>query len=150
MLTLKPKQQQAVEAANDPNIDTLFLFGTVGTGKTDIAAHIVISIAYKFPKTYWPVFRQNLTTAKKSVIPSYEIMLERMNLFEGVDYTFNRTDNFIKFTNGSIIPFIEADESKDRRGSKIKGINATGNHIDEADELTEMMLLGKVPARNWS
>ena len=139
MLTLKPKQQAAVDSVNDPSVDTLILFGTVGTGKTDVAAHIVISICHKFPKTYWPVFRANLTTAKKSIIPSYEIMLERMGLFEGVDYKFNRTESFIKFNNGSIIPFVEADESKDRGGKKIKGMNATGNHIDEADELTLSM-----------
>lgn len=140
MLKLSQKQQQAVQAVNNPDIDTLVLFGTVGTGKTDIAAHIIISICLKFPKSYYPVFRQNLTTAKKSVIPSYEIMLERMNLYEGVDYTYNRTDNFIKFANGSVIPFIEADVSKDRGGKKIKGINASGNHIDESDELVEEML----------
>jgi phage terminase large subunit len=139
MLSLKPKQQLAVEAVNDPTIDTLVLIGTVGTGKTDVAAHIVISICYKFPKTYFPVFRGNLTTAKRSVIPSYEIMLERMGLIEGYDYTFNRTESFIKFANGSIIPFVEADETKDRQGKKIKGINATGNHIDEGDELSVTM-----------
>lgn len=139
MLTLKPKQKLAVDAVNNPLIDTLVLLGTVGTGKTDVAAHIVISICHKFAKTYWPVFRANLTTAKKSVIPSYEIMLERMGFIEGEDYKFNRTESFIKFTNGSIIAFVEADETKDRQGKKIKGINATGNHIDEADELSLTM-----------
>lgn len=139
MLNLSPKQQQAVDLVNDPTKDTIVLFGTVGTGKTDIAAHIIISICMKFAKSYYPVFRQNLTTAKKSVIPSYEIMLERMNLYEGIDYVFNRTDNFIKFANGSVIPFIEADITKDRQGRKIKGINASGNHIDEVDELAEAM-----------
>src|SRR5690606_4704168 len=87
------------------------------------------------------VFRQNLTTAKKTVIPSYEIMLERMNLIEGEDYNFNRTDYVIKFKNGSIIAFTEADITKDRQGRKIKGINASGNHIDEGDELNETMLI---------
>lgn len=141
MLKLKPKQKLAVDAVNDPSVDTLVLFGTVGTGKTDIAAHIVISICQTFPKTYWPVFRQNLTTAKKTVIPSYEIMLDRMGLIEGEDYTFNRTDFLIKFPNGSVIPFTEADITKDRQGRKIKGINASGNHIDEGDELHETMLV---------
>lgn len=141
MLTLKPNQQRAVDAANNPSIDTLFLFGTVGTGKTDVAAHIVISICHAFPKTYWPVIRQNLSTAKKSVIPSYLSMLDKMNFKEGEDYKYNRTDYFIQFRNGSVIPFIEADITKDRDGKKIKGINATGNHIDEADELAHEMFI---------
>lgn len=141
MLQLKVKQKLAVDAVNDPDIDTLVLFGTVGTGKTDVAAHIVISIAHKFPKTYWPVIRQNLTTAKKSVIPSYLAMLDKMDFVEGTDYTYNRSECFITFPNGSVIPFIEADITKDREGRKIKGINATGNHIDEVDELPHEMYI---------
>lgn len=140
MLQLKPKQKLAVDAVNDPNIDTLVLLGTVGTGKTDVAAHIVISICHSFPKTYWPVFRANLTTSKKSVIPSYEEMLDKMGFVEGEDYTFNRTDYIITFNNKSKIVFTEADITKDRHARKIKGINATGNHIDEGDELAETML----------
>jgi hypothetical protein len=140
MLNLKPKQQTAVDAANDPKISTIVLIGSVGTGKTDVAAHIVGSIAYSFPKTYWPVFRQNISTAKRSVIPSYLNMLEMMNLVEGEDFLHNQQDHEIIFShNKSIIGFVEADYTKDRQGRKIKGINATGNHIDEADELEQTM-----------
>lgn len=140
MLSLKPTQQQAIDAANDPKISTIVLIGAVGTGKTDVAAHIVTSIAYQFPKTYWPVFRQNVSTAKRSVIPSYLNMLDMMNLIEGEDFTYNKQDFEIHFKhNKSIIGFVEADYTKDRQGRKIKGINATGNHIDEADELEQTM-----------
>lgn len=140
MLTLKPKQQKVIELANDPSIHTIVLIGSVGTGKTDIVAHAVSSICYLFPKTVWTVFRQNISTSKRSVIPSYLNMLEFMNLEEGRDFSYNKQDFEIKFRhNQSKIMFVEADVTKDRNGRKIKGINATGNHIDEADELDEMM-----------
>lgn len=142
MLQLKPKQQQVIDAVNNPSISTLVLIGSVGTGKTDIAAHASISIAYSFPKTFWPVFRQNLSTSKRSVIPSYLNMLDMMNLVEREDYIYNKQDFTITFKhNKSVIPFIEADITKDRQGRKIKGINATGNHIDEADELDQTMFV---------
>lgn len=142
MLTLSKKQQQAVEAVNNPDIDTLVLFGTVGTGKTDIAAHIVISICDKFPNTRWPVFRQNISTAQETVIPSYLDMLEKMGFVEDEDYIYREKPFFIRFLhNGSTIRFREADWTKDRRLTKIKGINATGNHIDEPDELHPDMLV---------
>jgi hypothetical protein len=142
MLSLKPKQRQAIEAANDPRVSTIVLIGAVGTGKTDVAAHLSLSIAYGFPNTYWPVFRQNLSTAKRSVIPSYLNMLDLMNLEEKEDYVFNRQDQEIIFLhNKSKIGFIEADVTKDRQGRKIKGINATGNHIDEADELDQTLFI---------
>ena len=92
MLFLKPKQQTVIEAANDPRISTIVLIGSVGTGKTDVAAHASISIAYSFPRTYWPVFRQNISTAKRSVIPSYLNMLDLMNLEEGLDDRYDRQD----------------------------------------------------------
>jgi hypothetical protein len=123
MLYLKPTQQRAIDAANDPRVSTIVLIGAVGTGKTDVAAHASISIAYSFPRTYWPVFRQNISTAKRSVIPSYLNMLDLMNLEEGLDYRYNRQDFEIIFDhNGSKIGFVEADVTKDRQGRKIKGI----------------------------
>lgn len=141
-LQLKPKQQTVVDAVNNPKIRTIVLIGSVGTGKTDIAAHLSIAIAYQFPRTYWPVFRANLSTAKRSVIPSYINMLDMMNLVEGEDYRLNQQSSEIIFQhNKSVIPFIEADITKDRQGRKIKGINATGNHIDEADELAQTMFI---------
>lgn len=142
MLRIKPKQQTVIDAVNDPKISTIVLIGSIGTGKTDIAAHVSISIAYQFPRTYWPVFRANLSTAKRSVIPSYLNMLDMMNLVEGQDYRFNQQASELTFLhNKSVIPFIEADITKDRQGRKIKGINATGNHIDEADELAQTMFI---------
>jgi len=140
MLTLKPKQQKVLDAVNDPAIHTIVLIGSVGTGKTDIAAHIGISIAYNFPRTYFTVFRQNISTAKRSVIPSYLNMLDMMNFVEKEDYKYNRQDFEIKFLhNRSIIGFVEADATKDRQGRKIKGINATANHIDEGDEIAQAL-----------
>lgn len=140
MLTLKPEQQKVLDAVNDPAIHTIVLIGSVGTGKTDIAAHVGISLAYNFPKTYFTVFRQNISTAKRSVIPSYLNMLDMMGLEEKYDYKYNRQDFEIKFLhNKSIIGFVEADITKDRQGRKVKGINATANHIDEGDELAETM-----------
>ena len=140
MLKLKAKQQKVLESVNDPSIHTIVLIGSVGTGKTDIAAHVGISLAYNFPKTYFTVFRQNISTAKRSVIPSYLNMLDMMGLEEKYDYKYNRQDFEIKFLhNKSIIGFVEADITKDRQGRKVKGINATANHIDEGDELAETM-----------
>lgn len=141
MLQLKSKQAEAVQAVNDPAIDTLVLLGSVGTGKTDVAAHIVLSICHTFPKTYWPVFRQNISTAMKTIIPSYLEMADKMGLIEGEDYVFNQTLHTITFPNKSVIIFVEADQTKDKEGKKIKGINASGNHIDEADELAHTMFV---------
>lgn len=147
-LQLKPKQQKVIDALNDPTIHTIVLIGAVGTGKTDVAAHVGISLAYSFDKTYFPVIRQNISTAKRSVIPSYLEMLDKMNFIEGEDYKYNKQDFEITFSkNRSKIGFVEADVTKDRQARKLKGINATANHIDEADELDETMFVTAVSRR---
>lgn len=141
MLQLKQKQADAVAAVNDPRVDVLVLLGVVGSGKTDVAAHIVISICLQFEKTYWPAFRQNISTAIKTLIPSYLEMADKMGLVQGEDFTYNQQSKTMTFPNKSVIVFVEADASKDRGGKKIKGINATGNHIDEPDELEYEMFI---------
>lgn len=141
MLQLKPKQVEVIEAVNDPTIDTIILIGPVGTGKTDIAAHAVLSIADQFPKTFWPVIRKNISTHINTTLPSYLSMADKMGLIEGVDYRYNKSPHFLEFPNGSRIPFLEADITKDRDGKKIRGVNATGNHIDEPDELDPIMFI---------
>lgn len=141
MLQLKPKQAEAVAAVNDPSVDELVLIGVVGSGKTDVAAHIVISICLGFPKTYWPAFRQNISTSIKTLIPSYLEMADKMGLEQGVDFVYNQQAKTMTFNNKSVIIFVEADASKDRGGKKIKGINATGNHLDEPDELEYEMFI---------
>jgi hypothetical protein len=141
-LALKRRQADFMEALNDESIDTLVLIGSVGTGKTDIAAFAVLTICMNFSKTRWLVIRRNISTAVRSVIPSYLDMADRMNLEPKRHYRFNQQTYIMTFLkNQSEIYFIEADITKDRQGRKIKGINATGNHIDEADELEETMYI---------
>lgn len=141
MLQLKPTQARAVQAVNDPAVNTLVLLGSVATGKTDVAAHIVISICMQFSKTYWPAFRQNISTSIKTLIPSYLEMADKMGLVQGEDFVYNQQSKTMTFPNKSVIIFVEADASKDRGGKKIKGINATGNHLDEPDELEYEMFI---------
>jgi phage terminase large subunit len=138
MLTLKPKQKQAVDAANNPKVDTIVLIGSVGTGKTVVAAHIVISICYQFKETEWYAWRKNNTVSRKTLIKSYKRALRESGLIENEDYTWHDRDLEIRFPhNDSVISFAEADRSKDPDQQKIKGIDATGNHIDEANELAD-------------
>lgn len=142
MLRLKPKQQEVLELLDNEEIHTIVLIGSVGTGKTDIAAYIMWSIALEFPKSFLPVFRKNLSTARTSVIPSYINVADNMNLIEGKHYRYDKTNHVIKIlSNKSVIPFVEADHTKDRQGRKIKGMNATANHIDEGDEFDQIMFI---------
>lgn len=139
MLQLKPKQTQVIQIINNqPKIDEIVLIGSVGTGKTVVATHVIVSICHAFPETRWFAWRKNNTVSRKTLVRTFKKTLSQMNLFEGVDWTWHDMAMEIRFPhNGSSITFSEADRSKDRDQMKIKGIDATGNLIDEANELEE-------------
>lgn len=139
MLKLKPKQQKTIDLINtNPEIDEIVLIGSVGTGKTVIASHIVISICYQFPNTAWYAWRKNNTVSRRTLIKTFKETLLNMNLEEGHDWSWHDRDLEIRFShNGSAISFSEADRSKDRDQMRIKGVDATGSLIDEANELEE-------------
>lgn len=139
MLKLKSKQQVPIQILNNrPDIDEIVLIGSVGTGKTVVAAHMVASICYGFPNTEWFAWRKNNTLSRKTLIRTYKKTLSDMNMIEGKHWTWHDMALEIRFShNGSKISFSEADRTKDRDQMKIKGIDATGNHIDEANELEE-------------
>lgn len=63
-------------------------------------------------------------------------MADKMGFEEGRDFDYNQRAKTITFPIKCVIVFDEADPTKDRGGKKIKGINASGNQIDEADELS--------------
>lgn len=142
MFRLSSKQQYVLDLLDNPKIHTIVLIGPVGTGKTDIAAYMMWSIALEFKKSFIPIFRKNLSTARTSVIPSYLAMADKMNLIQGKHYKYDKTNHYIEVLhNKSVMPFVEADETKDRQGRKIKGMNATANHIDEPDEVAQIMYI---------
>lgn len=138
MLKLKAKQQKVIDLVNDPAIDVIVLIGTVETGKTYVAAHAMISIADAFPNSFIPIIRLNKTTAKQTVLRTYQRVLMESNFIDEVDYHIDRQQGEIRLLkNKSILPLIEADHTKDRDHMKLKGLEANAMHIDEVDEIVE-------------
>lgn len=138
-LKLKPNQQTTIDLINfEPDVDEIVLIGSVGTGKTVVASHIVASICYTFADTSWYAWRKNNTVSRRTLIKTFKETLANMGLIEGEDWSWHDRDLEIRFShNRSAISFSEADRSKDRDQMRIKGIDASGNLIDEANELEE-------------
>lgn len=138
MLELKPKQNQVIELINDSKIDVIVLIGSVETGKTFVAAHAMVSIADTFPNTFIPIVRLNKTTAKTTVLRTYQKVLSESNFIDEVDYHIDRQAGEVRFLkNKSSLMLIEADHTKDRDHMKLKGLEANAMHIDEVDEIIE-------------
>lgn len=138
---LKVKQGDLIKTINEhPEVDTYVLIGSVGTGKTAVVAHIGISICDKYPETTWHAWRKSNSTSRKTLVRTYRRTLKQMGFIEKEDYIWRDRDMEIVFKhNGSIITFSEANRSIDKDLNKVKGIDATCNHIDEANELDKDM-----------
>lgn len=138
MLALKPKQATVIDLVNDPTIDIIVLIGSVETGKTYIAAHAMLSIADTFADSFIPIVRLNKTTAKQTVLRSYNKVLQESNFIEDKDYSLSwQTGEIELLHNKSKLLIVEADHTKDRDHMKIKGLEANAMHIDEIDEIIE-------------
>lgn len=140
-MKLKQKQADIITSINTHReIDTYVLIGSVGTGKTAVVAHIGVSLCYKYPETTWHAWRKSNSVSRKTLVRTYRRTLKQMNFVENEDYIWRDRDmEFVFKHNGSIITFSEANQSIDKDLNKVKGIDATCNHIDEANELTNDM-----------
>lgn len=138
MLSLRPKQHQVIQLTNEPGVDVIILIGSIETGKTYVAAHVMISLAYSFDRAFIPIVRLNKTTAKDTVYRTYQKVLYDSNLIEGLDYELERNSGKITMlASKSVISITEADHTKDRDHMKLKGLEANAMHIDEVDEIKE-------------
>lgn len=137
-LILKPKQKSVAQLIIDhPEIDEIVLIGPTGTGKSALAAHLLISMCDDFDMSQIFVWRKNFSTARKTIWRTYKKMLTDMAMIDEEDYHLNEGSLLIEFPNKSLITFAEADASKDKDQNKIKGLDITANQIEEANEFIE-------------
>ncbi|RDH76351.1 hypothetical protein DVS77_21595 [Mycolicibacterium moriokaense] len=72
------------------------------------------------------------------MLRSYLRVLNESNFVKDRDYKVEAdTGNITLLTNGSMLPLIEADHTKDPDHMKLKGLEANAMHIDEVDEIVQ-------------
>jgi len=131
---LKPTQKQFFKTALSKKHTEILYAGTAGTGKTYATALFVLMVCNDYKKSRVGVFRKNLTTARKTVWHTYIKAAEEL----GVKYTpVKGNEPKITLSSGSTIEFFELDQSKDPDFNKVKGLELSFAHIDEANEVEE-------------
>lgn len=139
-LTLKPtyKQHLAYEALRDPVIDTIFLGGGAGGGKTWWLCESRLVNAIRYPGYKSFIGREEL----KRLMQSTYVTFTKVCAFHGIPKTMwklNGQYNFIEFANGSRIDlldlkFLPTDPLYERFGS----LEYTDGAIEEAGEVDFM------------
>lgn len=133
-LNLKPSQLKFIDIYTSLEFLVILVAGSVNTGKSYVVALTKVGVCNDFPNSRIGVFRKNLTTARKTIIPTYR---EVLNGF-GIKYReLGGSEPKFLLDNGSTVEFFEMDKSKDPDWYKLKGLQLTGAHVDEVDEILE-------------
>lgn len=136
-LTLRPtlKQHQAYQALNNKEIDTVFLGGGAGGGKSWWLCESRLLNALRFPGYKSFIGREELKRLMQSTYVTFTKVCQYHNIPQGT-YKLNGQYNYIDFKNGSRIDlldlkFLPTDPLYERFGS----LEYTDGAIEEAGEV---------------
>lgn len=140
---LKPSQQAFIKAFLTKQFEFLLYAGPAGTGKSFLIAILACMLANDFPNTKVVVVRKNLTTGRRTIWETYRKVLRLLQ----IPYKTNDSLLTITLNPGvtdskgqpmeSVLQLIEADRSKDQDWNKLKGVECSFVHIEEANELEQ-------------
>ena len=131
-LQLLPAQQEFLNIPHNHKIDVAIYQGGYGSGKTWCGSLLGILLAMLYPGCRGLVGAKEYELVRKTTLVSYLEHLEKMGFKYGVDYSYNKVDKIIKFSNGSEILFSALDDPE-----KFKSLNLHWAEIEEASQVTD-------------
>jgi phage terminase large subunit len=137
-INLLPKQTEAWEEYENPEVTELGYGGASGGGKTRLGWYLCISICEQYPGAKGAVGRKELKTLRTTTLVELWTIFNELGYREGSDYTFDGKDNIIKFQNGSQIMLLDTAYSpQDPEYTRFGSLPLTFGWIDESNETPE-------------
>ncbi len=131
-LQLLQAQQEFLHIPHNNTLDVAIYQGGYGSGKTWCGSLLGILLAMKYPGCRGLVGAKEYELVRKTTLVSYLEHLEKMGFKYGVDYSYNKVDKIIKFSNGSEILFSALDDPE-----KFKSLNLHWAEIEEASQVSD-------------
>ena len=135
---LLPGQRKFFEIPHEYETDVAVYQGGYGSGKTWCGSLLGILLALRYPGIKGLVGAQTLGLLRDTTLDQYFKHLENM----GIQYVYIKSENKIKFENGSEILFRHLEED-----DKLKSLNLGFVEIEEMSDTpyaTFLMLLGRL------
>ena len=124
-------------------VQLLLLSGSMGSGKSVLAAHLVVLHCLNNPNAFVGVGRLSFSLCKKTIFA--EIIKQIPKAFkEGVHYTINKSEGLIKFYNGSQV---QCCYWSDKQWERFRGFEFTMFVVDEGSENEVPDLLNAIVTR---
>ena len=135
-------QREFLNIPHNYPLDVAMYQGGYGSGKTWCGSLLGISLSQVYPGSKGLVGAKEYELVRKTTLVSYFEHLDTMGFIQGRDYTYNKNDKIIQFTNGSEILFSALDDPE-----KYKSLNLHWAEIEEASQITDAsfkQLLGRL------
>jgi hypothetical protein len=124
-----PKQEKFIQAVLSGKYKYLLFGGAAGGGKSFVSLATLIALAKLYPGSRSFVIRESLPTLKRTTIPSFFKLCPQSFI-----YTYNQTDQIVKFRNGSTLTFFPENYYQDKNLTRFDGIEANFFLIEEGQE----------------
>ena len=145
------KQKEFLEIPHNNQLDVAIYQGGFGSGKTWCGSLLGILLARKYAGSRGLVGAKEYELVRKTTLVSYLEHLDNLGYIQGRDYTYNKVDKIIKFSNGSEILFSALEDPE-----KFKSLNLHWAEIEEASQISDSsfkQLLGRLRntyrGKNW-
>jgi len=139
---LLDKQKEFLEIPHNNQLDVAIYQGGFGSGKTWCGSLLGILLARKYAGSRGLVGAKEYELVRKTTLVSYLEHLDVLGYVQGKDYSYNKVDKIIKFSNGSEILFSALDDPE-----KFKSLNLHWAEIEEASQIKDSsfkQLLGRL------
>lgn len=134
-IELLPKQTEAWDAYEDPDITELGYGGGAGGGKTRLGCYIGLTIAESYPGSRGAIARKELKTLRLTTLAEMFIIFAELGYQLGHDFSYDAKDNIIKFSNGSEILLLDtAVSTQDPEYTRFGSLNLTWAWGEESNE----------------
>jgi hypothetical protein len=136
-LTIKPtlKQHEAYEALRNPLVDTLFMGGGAGGGKSWFICEKSLINALRFPGYKTFIARQELTRLMQSTYLTFVKVCNHHGVPQS-SWKLNGQYHFIEFSNGSRIDLLDVKKiPSDPMYERFGSLEFTDGNIEEAGEI---------------
>lgn len=137
-IKLLPKQTEAWNAWEDPEVTDVGYGGAAGGGKTRLGWYKIIETAERYPGSRQAVGRKELKTLRITTLAEFFIICQELGYIKDRDYSYNAQDNIIKFPNGSEVILLDmAASPQDPEFTRFGSLNLTSAWVEESNESPE-------------
>lgn len=137
VINLLPKQSEAWDAWESPNITELGYGGAAGGGKSRLGCYLAITIAEMYPSSRGAIGRKELKTLRLTTLSTLFEIFAELGYRDGA-YKYDAQQGVISFPNKSQIYLLDTAYSpQDPEYTRFGSLELTWAWIDESNETPE-------------